>query len=47
MSVQMTFWRRYREARAWGKPMLWSVRFAAYRRVGPPPLRAETKRSQA
>jgi hypothetical protein len=47
MKTFMTFWRRYREARGWGKPMLWSLRFATYRRVGAPPLKARAKRSEA
>jgi hypothetical protein len=43
----MTFWSRYRTARGWRKPMLWSLRYASYRRVGPPALKSEPKRSQA
>lgn len=43
----VTFWRRYREARAWRKPVLWSLRFATYRRVGQPPLKTRAKRSEA
>jgi hypothetical protein len=43
MIALMILWRRYRTARGWGKPWLWSLRYATFRRVGLPPQKASPR----